>query len=402
MKRITMIAPAVGRFSEVWMYRQMTRMPGVSMRVVAETHENPDLYPVAGFGMATCPPRQIRRARSSLGLSSVAKRIRRLRNFGLGGLDAHPPTAAFWRREIRDHRPDAVLIQYGTLAVHYAPMLRRRGIPYVIHGHGYDLSRMVRRPKYADALDDAVAGAAAVVVVAQYMRRYLVERGTPVEKIHLIPCGIPWTELAGHRPLPSQSDQGCDFLMVGRLTDKKAPVAAITAFADCHAIHRRTTLTVVGDGERIDECRRLVAARGVEGVVRFTGPLAFAEVREKLRRSSVFIQHSVTTTDGDREGWPVSIAEAAAVGLPVVSTRHAGIPEQIVEGRGGHLVDEGDVPGMARAMTSLAADPDRRLGMGRFNRNHIRRWDADGQIAKLADVLSAAALSERHRSRRAA
>lgn len=98
----------------------------------------------------------------------------------------------------------------------------------------------------------------------------------------------------------------------------------------------------------------------------------------------------------------MSIAEAAAVGLPVVSTRHAGIPEQIVEGRGGHLVDEGDVPGMARAMTSLAADPDRRLGMGRFNRNHIRRWDADGQIAKLADVLSAAALSERHRSRRAA
>jgi glycosyltransferase involved in cell wall biosynthesis len=73
-----------------------------------------------------------------------------------------------------------------------------------------------------------------------------------------------------------------------------------------------------------------------------------------LARCGVFVQHSLTDPEtGDEEGLPASIQEAMAHGLAVVSTRHAGIPEAVVEGETGLLVDEGDVVGMAAAIAAV-------------------------------------------------
>jgi len=84
-----------------------------------------------------------------------------------------------------------------------------------------------------------------------------------------------------------------------------------------------------------------------------------------MAKADIFLQHSVTDpTNGDMEGLPVAILEAMARGLPVVSTRHAGIPEQVVEEQTGILVDEGDVDGMAKGILRLAIDPSLRQRMG--------------------------------------
>jgi glycosyltransferase involved in cell wall biosynthesis len=74
-----------------------------------------------------------------------------------------------------------------------------------------------------------------------------------------------------------------------------------------------------------------------------------------LRECGVFVQHSLTDpATGDEEGLPASIQEAMAHALPVISTRHAGIPEAVVAGETGLLIDEGDVDGMAEAMLAIA------------------------------------------------
>ena len=106
-----------------------------------------------------------------------------------------------------------------------------------------------------------------------------------------------------------------------------------------------------------------------------------------MRDASVFVQHSITSGHGDKEGWPVAIAEASASRLPIVSTIHASIPEQVIDGSTGFLVAEGDENAMASAMTKLALNPSLRKRFGDSAREHIRNWDTQSQVQKLESIL---------------
>ena len=87
------------------------------------------------------------------------------------------------------------------------------------------------------------------------------------------------------------------------------------------------------DGPLMSECRRLAQVLGIEQSVTFLGAQAPAVVREEMRSVRCFVQHSVEAASGDCEGTPVAIIEAGATGLPVVATRHGGIPDVVIEGR---------------------------------------------------------------------
>jgi glycosyltransferase involved in cell wall biosynthesis len=111
-----------------------------------------------------------------------------------------------------------------------------------------------------------------------------------------------------------------------------------------------------------------------------------------MRRARAFVQHSVRTSYGDSEGTPVAVLEAGASGLPVVSTRHAGIKDVVIEGETGFLVDEGDIEGMAAHMLTLARDADLAGRMGRRAREHVAaNFSMEQHIARLAEVLEGAA-----------
>ena len=85
----------------------------------------------------------------------------------------------------------------------------------------------------------------------------------------------------------------------------------------------------------------------------------------------VFCQHSVTASDGDQEGFGLSPAEAALLGMPVISTVHNGIPEHVEDGKAGILTREWDIEGMADAMIRLAQNPELRNSMGTKGRENI-------------------------------
>jgi glycosyltransferase involved in cell wall biosynthesis len=148
---------------------------------------------------------------------------------------------------------------------------------------------------------------------------------------------------------------------VGRFVAKKGPLLTIRAFAAAlkqlppgQASGLR--LVMVGDGPLLGSARELVRELALADQVHFPGLCSPAEVADRMRGCRAFLQHSLVAPDGDSEGSPVSVMEAQLSGLPVVSTRHAGIPEVVLEGETGLLVDEGDVAGMAEAIAWLAAD----------------------------------------------
>jgi colanic acid/amylovoran biosynthesis glycosyltransferase len=82
----------------------------------------------------------------------------------------------------------------------------------------------------------------------------------------------------------------------------------------------------------------------------------------------------VTAADGDQEGTPVSLMEAQACGVPVVSTLHSGIPEVVPDGRAGVLVPERDVDRLAAALAELLKRADRWAAMGEQGRTHVKAF----------------------------
>ena len=310
------------------------------------------------------------------------KRAMRKRLMSTSPVSQHDIDPASWDR-VMAGRFDTCLIHYGTMAIKFAGRLSEAKIPYAIHFNGFDLSEKVLEPDYVRQIQPALQSAAALIVVAHYMRDWLIEQGVAPARIHYLPYGVPLEQFQ-----PGADHQsGCRFLMVGRLTAKKAPQATLRAFAKCHHQFPETHLRIVGDGPLLGECQQLVEELHLGAAVDFLGSQPADVVRQELSAADVFVQHSLTPDSGDREGWPVAIAEAAASGLPIVSTRHASIPEQVLDTETGFLVEEQDWQAMANRMVQLAQDPALRRAMGTRARQHIATWSTVDQVHKLQQIL---------------
>ena len=116
--------------------------------------------------------------------------------------------------------------------------------------------------------------------------------------------------------------------------------------------------------------------------------ISHQEVVGLMRTARAFVQHSLRAPNGDSEGTPVAVLEAGAMGLSVISTRHAGIPEVVIEDQTGLLVDERDIAGMAGHMVTLAKDPILADELGRKAADRVRKeYNMQSAIDKLAKVL---------------
>lgn len=293
-----------------------------------------------------------------------------------------------WRTYLDERKPDVVLAEFGHNGMVAMDACRKTGTPLVVHFHGFDASALFRIPAYRRRLPELFDAAHAVIVVGSPMRDTLIAAGCEPVRIHLIPCGadvrnIPRADRVGEPP--------CRFIAVGRFTEGKGPLLTLEAFKRCREEVGDVTLDMIGAGELLSAAQRWVQRNGLEHAVTLHGEQSSPFVYERLRRSSVFVQHSVTSGLGWIEGWGVSIAEGAAAGLPVIATRLGGIPDQVVDGQTGVLVEPGDWVAMGDAMIMLARDPNRRQRMGEAGRANIEAvGDAAKQMEKLKDVLQQA------------
>jgi colanic acid/amylovoran biosynthesis glycosyltransferase len=173
-------------------------------------------------------------------------------------------------------------------------------------------------------------------------------------------------------------------LMVGREVDKKGFDDGLAA---CRAVLDRgvaCTVTMLGTGGPL--AARLRGQAGSLGLdVRWLDPAT--SVAAAMADADVLLAPSRTAADGDEEGTPTVIVEAGATGLPVVSTRHAGIPEQIDDGATGFLAGERDLRGLADALVAVARDPARAHAMGAAGRIRMMRdYSLASHRARLHDV----------------
>ena len=281
-------------------------------------------------------------------------------------------------------RPAAVLAEYGPWACNALPACRALRIPLVAHFHGFDASHTPTLEAHRTRYRELFGYAAATVAVSTTMRSALCAFGAPPAHVHLIPYGVDTEVFRRANPC----DAEYTFVAVGRLVPKKAPLLTLAAFATALQRVPHIRLVFVGDGPLMGECRRFLQTSGLEDAVRMPGALTHAEVAAIMRTSRAFLQHSVVAPDGDSEGMPVAVLEALASGLPVIATRHGGIPEAVLHEKTGLLCDEKDVATMAAHIVRIAQDNELAHRLGQGGRDHVcRHFDQRSQLAKLATVI---------------
>ncbi|MEG3112395.1 MULTISPECIES: glycosyltransferase [unclassified Pantoea] len=249
---------------------------------------------------------------------------------------------------------DVFLVHFGYAGA-LANKLRELG---VLKGkqatvfHGADISRRHILEEHKHDYINLFEQSELMLPISHLWENKLIEMGCPPEKIHVTRMGIEPEKFnfqprqGFHKPLRIVS--------VARLTEKKGLDVAVKASAILKQRGGQFQYTIIGNGDQDEMMRGFIAEEGMEDCVTMPGFKPQNEIRKALSEADIFLLPSKTAADGDMEGIPVALMEAMAVGLPVVSTFHSGIPELIENNVSGWLVEEDDPEALADTLLKLS------------------------------------------------
>jgi colanic acid/amylovoran biosynthesis glycosyltransferase len=280
---------------------------------------------------------------------------------------------------------------YDVVHAHFGPIglraLRWReagafNAPLVTTFYGHDISAYVQA-NGASVYAPLFAGDGLCVGITDLMCRRLIEAGCPPERTLRIPLGLDLAAFC-FRPSVRRRDEPLRVLSVGRLVEKKGFDTALRAIALLVHRHPDVRLQIVGGGPQRPQIEALIDALGLDDNVELLGALPQDRVIELMQSSHLFVLASQTAADGDQEGLPRVLAEAQAIGLPVVSTLHSGIPEGVLDGESAYLGPERDPEALAERLAYLIERPALWSAMGAAGRAFIEReYDASQTAGRL-------------------
>ena len=250
---------------------------------------------------------------------------------------------------------DVVICHFGPTG-EFAMELRDIGVlsgPLVTFFHGYDMT-LVPKARGDGAYSKLLASGSLNVAISETWARKLVGQfGAPPNRTIVHHMGVDSSKFKFNPRKPKECEH-IRLLTIARLVEKKGVLYALRALEILRRRGYRNFLyTIVGDGPERTRLELEVLKLGLSDVVAFTGAMSQISVLERLAASHIFIAPSVTASSGDQEGIPVVLMEAMAVGIPVISTFHSGIPELITNEYTGWLVSEKNPTELADALVGL-------------------------------------------------
>ena len=249
---------------------------------------------------------------------------------------------------------DVFIALFGPAGV-TAAKLRELG---VIRGkiatifHGIDISSREVLNHYTPEYQQLFRRGDLMLPISNLWAGRLQKMGCPREKIAVSRMGVDMTRFSP-RPVKAPATP-LEIISVARLTEKKGLHVAIEACRQLkeQGVAFRYRILGIGPWER--RLRTLIEQYQLEDVVEMPGFKPSHEVKAMLDNADVFLLPSVTGADGDMEGIPVALMEAMAVGIPVVSTLHSGIPELVEADKSGWLVPENDARALAQRLAAFS------------------------------------------------
>lgn len=238
-------------------------------------------------------------------------------------------------------------------------------------------------PDYAMKLRKVFHAAPLILARSRSLERRLIALGCPPERIRINRTGLPLAQFPmARREAPR--DGAWHFLQACRLIPKKGLTTCLRAFALFQKKHPRAELFIAGKGPLQPTLEALITELGIHGHVHFTGFLSQSDLLALYHRCHVFLHPSEMPADENQEGIPNSILEAMATGMPVLATRHGGIPEAVEHGRCGALVEERDHAALAEEMFKITQLPHTFGEMGLLASESVAtHFEQRAQIAAL-------------------
>lgn len=331
-----------------WVYtNQQFLSEDFESHVVCQWSENLDQFKIKNLHSLDSPPKRptlLRKIQDRLRIGDEEERI-----------------VALVEKTIQRVKPNILHSHFGNCGWMNSKVAQKYGVRQVVTFHGLDLSylpRVDRRwySRYREMSDRVDL----VLCEGPHMARCIADLGVNPAKIKIFRLGI---DVARIPFVPRKNDKGGvkRFLIAASFREKKGIPYALEALGLLMKSYSAIEITVIGDSlgsEREEaEKRKIVSATeryGLRSKVRFLGYQSYDRVIREFYQHDVFISPSVTSSDGDTEGGaPVTVIEAAASGMPVISTLHCDIPFVLSDENRSYLVPERDAAGLCQVMDRL-------------------------------------------------
>lgn len=262
-------------------------------------------------------------------------------------------------QKVQKLEPALVHAHFGVCGALALPLVRKLKIPMIVTFYGLDATmkdEYARRESistrvYVQRREALKRESTLFIAVSGFIKQKLVEQGFPETKILVHYYGVDTKKFQSNPAVQRQPI----VLFVGRLTEKKGCEYLIKSMAKVQAILPDVELVIIGDGDLRANLEALAAK--LLRRYQFLGLQTSDVVKDWMNRASILAAPSVTATKGDSEGLPTVIVEAQSMGLPVVSTFHAGIPEAVIHGETGFLSEERDSDALGKYTLQLLKDP---------------------------------------------
>ena len=344
-----------------WIYDQMRALKRYRPIVMTQARQNLDRFPIAPvFSTEDFSPAR----RMALRL------IRKVRGVYLG-----------YEHWLREHNAALIHAHFGQEGYRCLSAKQRVGIPIVTTFYGLDVSALPRQRIWRRRYERLFAEGELFLVEGPFMGERLIALGCAAYRVVVQHLGVDVSKI----PFDAAPADGPPVVLTYAVfREKKGLRYAIRAFAKIADKYPDVQLRMIGDGPLRPQLEAEIQNLRIGTRVNMLGLLPHPGALEELSRATVLLYPSVTAADGDTEGGaPVALIEAMAMGVPVVSSLHADIPEVVIDETCGLLFPERDVAGLAEGLDAALNAPKR----NRAARAHVvARHNLEKQTQKLEAI----------------
>jgi len=367
--------------TENWCYRLISHLPDVDLQIITDKIKAPEAFPLPGAEFVAAPLARLAAREVSSLSGTLVHRLRWL-------------SRPFWRLWLlrRARSLDLLHAHFSFVGWEYLWLARRLSLPLVVSFYGFDYEWLPRNdPKWARRYPVLFREAQLFITEGEFGRGKLIAMGCPAEKVKVVHLGINPSDVPVF-PRRKRPDS-LRLVQMASFTEKKGYDTTVEAFARalnrCPNLH----LTLVGGGEREERARieALVRALGIGDRVAMLAGVPFHELYRFLADFDVFVHPSRYSESGNSEGGaPVVLLDAQATGLPVLSTTHCDIPDEVLDGETGLLSAEGDAEQLARHIERFyRMDAPEYQSFTASARRHVeRQYDVSQTAALLRGIYA--------------
>ena len=269
--------------------------------------------------------------------------------------------------------------------------------PFSFTAHAYEI---FKSPD-VDRLRETMHEANCIITPSMYNKKYL-EGITGIEKsdIQIVRATI---EPEKFKPSRKGINGSIHILGIGRLVEKKGFEFLIKSMTIVQKKFCNVSLTIAGDGPLKDSLQKLIQQEGLHSQVQLVGAVTNEDCKSLLRECTIAVLPCVVALDGDRDVCPLSLQEAMAMEIPVISTHVGSVPELINDGANGILVPERNEEALASAIMKLIENPELRRKMGESGRGKIlKEFNIQTQVDNLLLIWNSMVFSKHARKNHAA